>query len=128
LLVYGALGLVGLVVATVAARSRTSFEANLTRAPGAPFVVESDAVRNSFVLHLVNKSSDGAEFELSAVDVELSTDAAPIHLEGLSDAKLPVVVIVPLAARPSDEWTLVVRRLPDGETRTVKAKLVRPNR
>jgi cytochrome c oxidase accessory protein FixG len=128
LLVYGVLGLAGLVVATIAARSRTSFEANLTRAPGAPFVVESEAVRNSFVLHLVNKSSDAADFELSAMGVELSTAAAPIHLAGLSDAKLPVVVIVPLAARPSDEWTLVVRRLPDGETRTVKAKLVRPNR
>lgn len=128
LAIYAVLGLVGLTVATLAARSRTSFEANLTRAPGAPFVVEGDNVRNSFVLHLVNKSADPAEFEIVAMEAELASAASPIHLEGLADVKVPVVVNVAPGGRASGEWTLVVRRLPGGETRDVKAKLVRPNR
>ncbi len=128
LIVYAVLGLLGLTVATIAARSRTSFEANLTRATGAPFVVEQDTVRNSFLLHLVNKASSPADYEISVSGVELASDAGPVHLEGLSDTKLPIVVSVPLSGRGSDEWTLLVRALPDGDTRTVKAKLVRPNR
>jgi len=127
LLVYALLGLAGIVVTVLASRSRTDFEANLTRAVGAPYVVENESVRNSFVLHLVNKADEAGEFEISAPGVELAT-ATSVHLEALSDAKITVVVSVPAAGHPSDGWTLFVRRLPEGKAKAVSAKLVRPNR
>jgi polyferredoxin len=46
LYVYAALGVLGLAVATLSLRGRKSFEANMLRAQGAPYMLEGGAVRN----------------------------------------------------------------------------------
>ncbi|MBK6514427.1 MAG: hypothetical protein IPG04_09980 [Polyangiaceae bacterium] len=91
------LGLIGAIVATVVISRHTSFEANLLRAPGAPFVVEDGRVRNSFTLHLVNKEDEKATFELSAEGVDLA--ASPrVEVAPLDDARVTVVVSTPRRA------------------------------
>ena len=54
--------------------TREPFEARLMRAPGVPYVVDTDgAVRNQFLLRLVNKSTSARSFTLTADgDVELA--------------------------------------------------------
>ncbi len=126
LLVYAVAGLVGLMVATFAFSRRTSFEANLTRAPGAPFVVEDGAVRNTFVLHLVNKRNEPAEFEIAAEGATITNEEDRISVGPMSDARVNVVTRIELST-PGEAWTLKVRRTNDGETLRIPAKIVRPN-
>lgn len=53
--VYGAFGLLGLVVASIATSQRVPFEAHILRTAGAVFVVSDEAVRNPVRFHVVNK-------------------------------------------------------------------------
>lgn len=57
-ILYAVLGVVGVVVATVAASSRVPFEAHLIRMGGAGFVVSGDESLNPVRLQIVNKSGD----------------------------------------------------------------------
>jgi cytochrome c oxidase accessory protein FixG len=124
LYVYAVLGLIGAIVATVVISRHTSFEANLLRAPGAPFVVEDGRVRNSFTLHLVNKEDEKATFELSAEGVDLA--ASPrVEVAPLDDARVTVVVSTPVEQKAS-RWKLRVKKVPEGEEKIVDATLVRP--
>ena len=92
----GLLAVAGLV-ATVALRKRSDFEANLLRAVGTPFVVEGDEVRNSFTIHLVNKRSAPTSFAISAEPAEgvaVALPVAEVRLESLADRNAPVMVRV----------------------------------
>jgi cytochrome c oxidase accessory protein FixG len=64
LALYAVLGIAGLIAMSLAFSSRISFEANLLRNPGPPYVVEGDTVRNVFSMHLVNKDDRPKRFEL----------------------------------------------------------------
>ncbi|MDH5490728.1 MAG: cytochrome c oxidase accessory protein CcoG, partial [Myxococcales bacterium] len=66
LLLYAALGALGLIAATTAVRSHQSFEANLLRSAGAPFARSEGQIRNSFQVHLVNKRSEETTYILEA--------------------------------------------------------------
>jgi len=95
---YAALGLVGVLAAGYAFSGRRSFEANLLRERGAPFVVDGDQVRNSYALHLVNKRSEPQTFTVSLrapTDFELSIASPTIDLGPREDAKVNVVVRAP---------------------------------
>ena len=98
--VYAALGVVGLLVATLSVRARTPFEANLLRLQGAPFVLENgDAqVRNALELHLVNKHAGPVTFTLSGEPAgQLSyVFAQPrVTLGSLRALRVPVFVTAP---------------------------------
>lgn len=99
--VYALLGAVGLVVATFAFRSHTSFEANLLRLPGPPFTLDSGEIRNGFEIHLVNKSPDDATFELTPrvqPPLELVVPSRTVRLRSLEDRRIPVFVTAPASA------------------------------
>ena len=65
---YTVLLVIGAVVATIAFRKREPFEANIVRLPGMPYTREGGIIRNSFELHIVNKQSNTATFEVEPVD------------------------------------------------------------
>ena len=122
------LGVLGLVVATFAVRSRVPFEANLLRLQGAPFVLEREGtlVRNSLELHLVNKRADTVTFQLSAEPGSQLTYvvARPkVTLESLRELRVPVFV-----SGPNDGARRVLRiRVDDGiEPRVVEGPFVAP--
>ncbi|MBK9263922.1 MAG: cytochrome c oxidase accessory protein CcoG [Polyangiaceae bacterium] len=90
---YLALGLVGLIVATVATRTRTSFEANLLRVPGMPFLLDGDDVRNAFTIHLVNKRPDAATFLVEPQPAPGITWVVPMNepdVAGLAGLSVPI--------------------------------------
>ena len=120
---YGVAGVVGLVVASFAFRSRTPFEANLIRQPGVPYTHDGDVVRNSFELHLVNKRDATVTYDIrGAGDPDMSFALPMSHVEvaPLGSARVPVVVL----ASKGGERTFVVHVSGGGAERDAKARLL----
>lgn len=96
---YLLLTVVGLVVASMAFGSRTSFEANFLRQKGGElFVVEQGTVRNLFEVHLVNKRSSTETFTIAKEpDTRGNVIIAmpKVTLGPLENAHVPVFITVP---------------------------------
>jgi cytochrome c oxidase accessory protein FixG len=104
--VYAALGALGLTVASLAIASREPFEANLLRASGMPFAIQSDGrVRNALELHLVNKQGHNQRFLIE-----------PEAGAGLEYAVTPSIELAPMAER---RVPLLVLAPADGQRRSV---------
>ncbi len=107
---YTALLAVGLTVGVLAGRSRTDFEATLSRLQGAPYIVESGTLRNAFDLHVVNKRAERQAFELR---LEVPANAASIvpiarfEVAPMGDAHVPVFVTMPQTQFRGDGAVLV---------------------
>ncbi|MFO0618906.1 MAG: cytochrome c oxidase accessory protein CcoG [Polyangiaceae bacterium] len=128
LAVYAVLAVLGIGASSIAFARRTGFEANITRAPGAPFVIEAGRARNTWSLHLVNKRDEPATFAVtskSASDVEVvvseSVDVAP-----MGNVAVPVIATVADAGTNKAELVLEVSL--GNETRTLHTEIVRPRR
>ncbi len=105
LYVYAALGLAGIVATTIAVSRRTSFEANMLRERGAPFVIEGDRVRNSYALHLINKRAAPETFTLTPQAVpglEFSIPRTTVELGSMQDVRLNIVVTAPRGFKDRD--------------------------
>jgi cytochrome c oxidase accessory protein FixG len=77
---------------------RRPFEAVLIRQIGMPYVLDGGEIRNSYVLHLVNKTNKSGTFELNLVLPEGAKALTPvpsIQLDSLDDRRLPMVVTMP---------------------------------
>ncbi len=124
-LLVAALG--GLVASTV---RRAPFEARLLRASGPPYVVDADgAVRNQFVLHLVNKSAAPQRFQLRSTGVVgLIAPDTELKLAPLESVRLPVFLVVPGASYVGPSTTAIGVRStgPDGVEQLVQARLLGP--
>lgn len=121
---YAIVGLIGLVVAIVAIRSRTPFEANLLRQPGIPYTREGDNVRNSFELHLVNKRDVEAKFDIAGTadpNLEFVLPMEHVVLPPLGTARVPVVVT---AAHGGDRPFSLRVTADDGVVREAKARML----
>jgi cytochrome c oxidase accessory protein FixG len=82
LIAYTVLLVVGAIVATTAFRGREPFEANIMRLQGMPYTHEGGVIRNSFELHIVNKQSSPATFDVEPVDDhDLSFVISMKHIE-----------------------------------------------
>jgi len=126
--VYAALGLLGLVVATLSLRTRTPFEANLLRLQGAPYVLEASGarVRNALELHLVNKRGATTTFTVKGATgdgLEYVVALPSVRLGSLEERRVPVFVL-----GPNDGTRRTVRLVvDDGQApRTVEGAFVAP--
>ncbi|HKU38539.1 MAG TPA: cytochrome c oxidase accessory protein CcoG [Polyangiales bacterium] len=103
---YSGLGVLGLVVASAAVSQRTPFEANVLRMREMPpFVLDGTTVRNAFEVHLVNKRSAVAVFELRGVPaarVRYTVATPKLDLRPLQDRRVPVFVEYELGAAPRE--------------------------
>jgi cytochrome c oxidase accessory protein FixG len=125
---YAALGLLGTGAAAFAFSGRTSFEANLLRERGAPFVIDGDEVRNSYALHIVNKRAEPQTFELELEaphGFELSIAKSKIELGPMEDARVNVVVRAPRGT--ADREIGIEVESSTGEEREAKARFVGGN-
>ncbi len=125
---YAALGVLGLVVATSLLSRRVPFEANLLRLPGSSFTLEAEQreVRNGLELHVVNKRSDTATFEIKPVagdDLRFVIAAPKVELKSLESRRVPV-----FATAPNDGAARTIQLdIDDGhEVKRVTAKFVAP--
>ena len=123
---YMLLGAVGLVVASFSMSRHVSFEANLLRLPGAPYVLEDDEVRNALELHLVNKRGEPTTFKLTPAPgqaLRYVISQPSVKLEALASQRIPVFVF-----GPNDHVTRGVRLIVDDgmEPRLVEGRFVAP--
>jgi cytochrome c oxidase accessory protein FixG len=129
IVLYAALGAVGLLVATVAMSQRTPFEANLLRLRDMPpFVVDRGSVRNAFEVHLVNKRTGTASFELRGVaagQLRYTIAVPKIALGELRDQRIPVFVDYPVGRH---ERQAEIEVWMDGQRmRVLQAPLIGPD-
>jgi cytochrome c oxidase accessory protein FixG len=124
--IYAALGLVGLMVASLSLRSREPFETNLLRLAGPPFVLVDGGqrVRNALELHLINKRPAAAHFTVRGVgDLEYVIPTSKLELASLAERRLPVFVSAPNDGKPRR----VQLEIDDGQqVRTVEAPFSAP--
>jgi len=95
LVVY--LALTGLAVGALVLSlgGRTSFEANLVRPPGVPWLMEDGQVRNQLEVHLVNKNPGTARFHLEAkspIPGDLRLGQTDVTLGSLDGTRIPLIV------------------------------------
>jgi cytochrome c oxidase accessory protein FixG len=134
LALYAALGVVGIGVASLAVSSRQSFEANLMRQRGAPFMLIDEGVRNAFEVHLVNKSSEPTLYELRPLEpagADIAISDREVQLESLASEHVPVFVTVPPATYRSGTNVRIevrARRAGEDEVRVIEAPLLGPPR
>lgn len=111
-----------------AAGSHQSFEANLLRAPGMPFIKRGDRIRNSFELHLVNKSDRPTRVTIDPVavpDLSVRVATPALELAGGEATSLAIFAELPAAAyRPGAQ--LVLQVTAGAERRRVTARLLGP--
>jgi cytochrome c oxidase accessory protein FixG len=130
---YVALGALGLLVATLAFRSRVPFEATMRRAAGAPYMVTEDEVLNPLRLHLVNKLDAPQTIRIiieapDGVNVELGD--REITLEPHQARHVPLIARAPHGhLRRGDELRLrIAPAAGDDDERVVRAPLLSPGR
>ena len=95
---YTVLLVVGATVAFFATRSRTDFEATITRLRGAPYSIEDGTLRNAFDLHVVNKRGETETFDVvidPPDDVQAIIPIAKLQVGALADMHVPVFLTMP---------------------------------
>jgi len=111
-----------------AAGAHQSFEANLLRAPGMPFIKQGNRIRNSFELHLVNKSDRQVRLVIDPVqapDLEVRVASPTFDLAGGEATSVAVFAELPVASfRPGRE--LILRVSAGSERRRVTARILGP--
>ncbi len=120
---YAVLGLVGIVAASLAFRSRVDFECNVLRLPGAPYIFTGDTVRNSFDVHLVNKRSESVTYDIEVKGPpELVTvvSTPELTVDGLADRHVPIFFDVRRERYAGDFTVDVIVRPRGKDARTVK--------
>jgi cytochrome c oxidase accessory protein FixG len=131
---YALLGAGIVTAAGFAVGSHTSFEANLLRAPGMPFSVQAGRVRNSFDLHLVNKSDSPGRFTVTpevASGIEIALPYREVELG--SGESTNVALFAEIAVTEHRAGAVVRLRIARAgadppETRMVEARLLGPGR
>ena len=136
LLLYAALGVAVAGGGVLALGSHASFEANLLRAPGMPFTLAGERVRNSFELHLVNKQDGEARLVVESIgggDIQVTLPEPVVELGGGESTSVAVFAEVPAASFRAG--TVVRLRIShqaaaaaDAEVRTVEARMLGPAR
>lgn len=94
---YSALLLVGAAVTLWAASTLRPASLSVTRLQGLPYYIETDAVRNQFLVRLVNKSHQPASLHLTAsgpVPLRLSGTALAVTLPPLGEEVRPLIIQV----------------------------------
>ncbi|MCC7112681.1 MAG: cytochrome c oxidase accessory protein CcoG [Deltaproteobacteria bacterium] len=123
LLAYALAGLIGLVVSLTTLSQRISFEANVLRLQGAPFVVdERGVVTNPMMLHLVSKSAERlpltVRIEGRGVSGSLPSD---LTLEPEESRSVPVVLRAPKGAvAAGTEIVIEVKSADEVKRNTIK--------
>jgi cytochrome c oxidase accessory protein FixG len=97
IILYSVLLVVGAVVALLATRRRTDFEATLLRLPGEPYVLDDGQVRNAMQLHLVNKRADVETYRIEVERADGMTVVLPMQdvaLQPMGSTRVPLFLTV----------------------------------
>lgn len=111
-LIYAGLLMVGILVATWAVSTVRPANLGITRMTGAPYFVTADAVRNQFLVRLVNKRDTPARFVVTLPDAPEALKRTglegAVELDPLAEDVRPLVMQISRAAY-AGSFTLTVR-------------------
>ena len=128
-LIYSALGALGLFVATFAFSKHEPFEANVLRVQGAPYVLDGDDVRNAYHLHIVNKEGRATTFHIvpdPVPSVAFTVPMIDVPLESLASADVPVFATMPRSAFVHELSLRITVKNDLGDARVVTAPFLGP--
>ncbi|MEZ5414304.1 MAG: cytochrome c oxidase accessory protein CcoG [Opitutaceae bacterium] len=97
-MLYGVLLVVGISVASWAVSTLKPANASITRITGAPYIVTEDAVRNQFLIRLLNKRAEITDFIVrvdSPVPVKQTGFEDPVIVGPIGEEVRPLVLRVP---------------------------------
>ncbi|ATC65738.1 cytochrome c oxidase accessory protein CcoG [Nibricoccus aquaticus] len=96
--IYGALLLVGAIVATLALSTVRPANLQITRLGGTPYFVDATSVRNQFLVRIVNKRDHAQRFALTISDpsVEISGWSDAVELAPGVEEVRPLILQIPL--------------------------------
>lgn len=129
-ILYAVGGLLGIVVFSIALRSRTAFEANLLRPTGAPFTVENSEIRNVFRLKIASKRTEPSTVEVIPPVADGITFVVPIkqvNLAPLGNMEVPVIATMPTSKYQGPVHLVFEVRAPE-RTQKVNANFLGPGR
>ena len=95
---YTAMKIVGAVVALLATRTRTDFEATVLRLPGAPYSVEDGQLRNALQIHVVNKRADAQTYRVEVNAPPPMTAVIPmatLSVDPMGSVRVPLFLSMP---------------------------------
>ncbi|CAN5289149.1 cytochrome c oxidase accessory protein CcoG [soil metagenome] len=127
---YGALLAIGGGAALLGFHARTSFEATILRLPGPAYVFDGDEVRDSFQIHVVNKTSEHHIYVIVPEERPGLTFVVPltrVEVDAMSDVAAPVFVSVARASYQDDfDFHLTIAPVDgrEGDERVVRARFV----
>jgi cytochrome c oxidase accessory protein FixG len=131
ILVYAGLGVLGLVVASFSLRGRTSFDANVLRVQGPPYVLDGESIRNTYRIHLFNKEGDATTFHIEPVASRgvqfFPSTATAVRLGSLDSTYVPFAAVMSRGDYTGEVELHVVVRDDVGTSRTVAAPFLGPN-
>ena len=130
LLLSGGLALAAFAALALTVGQRRSFEANVLRLAGVPWVTEGQRVRNQFEVHVVNKASGPAQLTVSVtspVPAEIRIAEPVVQLQPFEDRRVQVVVTIDREQlRPALELEVTVRDLASADQRVKALRFLSP--
>ncbi|MCC7460053.1 MAG: cytochrome c oxidase accessory protein CcoG [Proteobacteria bacterium] len=127
---YVFLMVVGATVAFFTMREHTTFEANILRLAGAPFILDAGKVRNQFEMHVVNKTNKSEVFIIKMInggDVQAIFPISRIELEPRQDRRIPWMALVEQSQFKQDfELELQIQKESSGERIERKVQFLGP--
>ena len=92
--IYGALLVVGAIVATIAFSTVRPANLQITRLGGTPYFVDAAVVRNQFLVRIVNKRDHAQRFALTVSDssVHVAGWEQPVELAAMAEEVRPLVI------------------------------------
>ena len=133
LVLYAALGAVGLAVAIAAVAARAPFEVRALRTRGMPYTIEGEVIRNLFNVRVENKRPTPAAFVLRAAPDTTGAGAAVViaqprvALAALADVTVPVFATAALAGyREPFVIPLTVTEVASGREERVELRFIGP--
>ncbi|MBS1151015.1 MAG: cytochrome c oxidase accessory protein FixG [Myxococcaceae bacterium] len=110
---------------------RRSFEANVLRLAGVPWVLEGTTVRNQFEVHVVNKASRPSRLSLtvtSPVPAEIRIAEPAVILQSFEDRRVQVVVTIERALlQKAIVLEVIATDHSSGDRRVQKVRFVAPS-
>jgi cytochrome c oxidase accessory protein FixG len=127
LAIYGALGVVGLIVAGVFASRREDVSGQVLRASGAPYVVEGDTIRNSFTVVIGNRRDAPMDLVLTGEGegLHFAFPAERVAVSAMGTARVSVVVTAPRGHQPAP-FTVLLTEASTGRAHRASGRFVAP--
>lgn len=116
---YIFLMIVGATVAFFNVRERKTFEANVIRLAGPPFIMDATSIRNQFEIHLVNKENHPHHFAIKVIPttgLEVILPVPQVELQPRQDKHIPWMAVFPANSfKQSFEIKMLIQDINNGE-------------